>query len=153
MHRAARGFISSSSRKPRKVLELNSVPGQFSESENSVALETCVPEPSSPLGSCMRLRVVIYSTFKERAGCILPFYCSYSSAVLELLGEGFNTESRTGRHFGKVHTPETGSGFSVYIGAQASDTYYLVASAYETSFFISPLRFLKALIIIVVAKG
>lgn len=38
--------------------ELNSVPGQFSEShglENSVAPETCVPEPSSPLEPCMRL--------------------------------------------------------------------------------------------------
>lgn len=71
--RATRGFISSSSRKPREVQELNSVPGPFSGPENSVALETCVPEPSSPLGSCMRLRVVIYSTFKDKAGCILPF--------------------------------------------------------------------------------
>lgn len=38
--------------------ELNSVPGQFSEGhglENSVALETGVPEPFSPQEPCMRL--------------------------------------------------------------------------------------------------
>lgn len=56
---------------------------------------------------------------------------------MESLGEVFNTESRTGRLFGKALTPDTGSGFSVYIVAQASDTCYLVAFVYDFLFYFS----------------
>lgn len=80
---------------------MNSVPGQFPESENSVALEICVPVGTflTPGILCEALSChLLYIRGQLCSALSLFVYLSSAGAIRE----GVNTESRTDRHFGKV---------------------------------------------------